>query len=55
MTGGFQGDFQRLLGMARRYRSPVELSAAFREDRTLQRLHDSLQMEYDEVIAAHSR
>ena len=55
LTGGFQRDFERLLGIARRYRTPVELGAAFREDRTLQRLHDSLQSEVDMVINAHSR
>ena len=47
LTGQFEGNFKQLLGVAKKYRSPVELRAAFKEDRTLQRLHGSLQDEYD--------
>ena len=55
LTGEFEENFKRLLGVAKKYRSPVELRAAFREDATLQRLQGALQIEFDRVWAANRR
>ena len=55
LTKDFQVTFERLLIVAKTYRSSTELRAAFRENQTLQRLHDELQNSYDKIVATNSR
>ena len=51
LTPDFRVNFERLLTLAKTYRSPTELRAAFRENQTMRQLHDALQNSYDKIVA----
>jgi hypothetical protein len=51
MTDHFQGLFEQLVEVARKYESPTELKRGFEEDKVLQRCHDGLQDCYDKIAA----
>lgn len=55
LTTDFQVPFERLLEVVKTYLSSTELRAAFRENKTLQQLHDELQNSYDKIVAANPR
>lgn len=55
LTKDFQVRFERLLELAKISSSSMELNAAFRENKTLQRLQDELQNCYDKIVAANPR
>ena len=55
MTEDFLIPFKRLLEMAGTIPSPIELRAAFRDNKTLQQLQNELQDCYDKIVAANPR
>ena len=55
LTKDFQVPFERLLELAKTFSSPMELRAAFRDNKTLQQLQDELQNCYDKIVAANLR
>ena len=55
LTKDFQVLFERLLEVARTIYTPMELRAAFRDNKTLQQLQDELQNCYDKIVAANLR
>lgn len=55
LTKDFQIPFERLLEVAGTISSPIDLRAAFRDNKTLQRLQDQLQDCYDKIIATNPR
>ena len=55
LTKNFLIPFERLLEMAGTIISPIELKAAFRDNKTLQQLQNELQNCYDKIVAANLR
>ena len=55
MTEDFQIPFARLLEVAMTFSSPMELRAAFGDNKTLQQLQHELQDCYDKIVAANLR
>ena len=55
LTKGFRVPFERLLAVAKTFVSSMELRAAFKENKTLQRLQDEMQNCYDKIVAANPR
>ena len=55
LTKEFQVPFERLLEVAKTFSSPMELRAAFGDNKTLQQLQHELQDCYDKIVAANLR
>lgn len=55
LTKDFQVPFERLLEVVKTYSSSMELKAAFRENKNLQKLHAELQNCYDKIDLINSR
>lgn len=55
VTKDFKAVFDRFCEVASSYASPMDLKAAFSENRTLQQLQGDLQNKYDKIVAANPR
>ena len=55
LTRDFQVPFERFLALAKTYLSLIELTAAFKEDKSLLRLQCELQNCYDKIVAPNPR